>query len=777
MKKLYTLFFIIVLLVLGNCVFGQQAAEETLKSQPKDSLPDLWIVTMDVSKSMLDTRLASVPQQLGTMMRSFGVKENEDSFVLLLSGADKNRLLARNGYPVKGTAHASSYGTNLVSDLVRRSAFANDFNDLIARVRNICSSRDPFQYDMSFTSLVRPLSIYELASIENYDFSQYRKIYHILITDDGDANDQWMMDYKWMKKWAPKNFAIYNELLPTIACSEFDFTSRQAGKFIELNTLSSTQPRIYLTEYVTYQNNNPERKLPVDSLVEVSDFHDNAISFRLNCADTSVVFAYISSFRINGHEIQIGQYLYPGDEFQASYDKSYGKALRNSISLAGHYQENYQDRILNARPRTVGFEGELPYHFVNAETKAMGKKILEAAIILLLLMTLFISVWRNMIVLRIYVNGKCWSIKRKAMNRLKYSEYTLVTAECGDEGLKNVFFYKDNGIYVTDNKSITKQGQNLLVVKTWRMGSLSRHDTTNVLPAFESPQKMMFTEGFKNGRSIQFSYSARLAHTLIIRFEVQQMNKRVEKANALEQRNLEMLASYYEKHADEIASARNNVVVNIIDKTDLNSIQYHYAVLNIFDTHSQSSANRIFLRYSLMCFFSDSTTKETVTKQLLQVASRVLKNEKQRIGHVAPKPNIAYSDTGSSVCVDVSPMLSYLFLLKKGTTRMVYSPFADGCLDLSSKRIRLFPQTGMILKNTPVGYRTPVYRDEKGFHDPTMIEYRSQNHKFGTLSFQGSDAVSLLKEEKDFSYGHQESCAHGITYYSLSMDGLKELNN
>lgn len=771
MKKILSLFLTTFFLING--VFSQQVLEKSAKPQPKDSLPDLWIVTVDVSRSMLNTKLATVPQRLDCMMRSFGVNNEDDTFVLQWSGTDKGWMVARNGI---GKTDVKFYndGSDIVKDLILRTFFANGFEDLISRIRHLCSNNSLFRYDMSFTSLVRPLSIYELTKAEHFDFSQYRKIYHILITDDGDVNDQWMMDYKWMRKWAPKNFNRYNEILPTVACSEFDFTSRKAGKFVELQSYSETQPHIYLTEYVTYQNNHPEHVLPADSLIAVADFHENSVSFVLNCDDTSVVFAHISSCMVNGHEIRVNQYLYPGDEIKVDYDKSYGKALANSISVEGFYQENYIDRILNIRPRKVDFKGVLPQKFVSAETKVIEKKLLTSAIIILLMATLFILLWRNMVVLRVFVNGKCWSIQRKAMNKLKYNDYSIATMGCSETNKTKTFFYKGKGIFITEDNNATKPGQGLLLIKTWWLGKLFSGMYKEDIPSTNNSDRQLRFEnekGFQNGDIIHFSYSNRLSHTLIIRFQSQQSITQQKKTNPLQKRNLEMLASYYEKNSDEIASVQNNVVINIIyPKNNTNG----YAVLNIFDLNSQNSSNRIFLRYSLMCLFerTQKESKEMATTQLLEVARRVLKDEKLKTGYMGI--NTTCFSKEQTIQVDVSPMLSYLFLLKRGKTRMVYSPFADGKLDLVSKPITLFPQENMILKNMPTGYREPIFRDEWGLADPTMIRYAPQNFKSSTLAFFGSDSIRLLDEEKNFSYGHPEPSAEGTAYYSIHLDRINQ---
>lgn len=794
MSLFQKIFLVVSLLATGGFAFGQdmvrQKQNNTTKVDnlilPKDSMPDLWIVTIDVSISMRENAnvrqgLSSVPKKVQNLISSHSKNKEKNTYVLQRSGAHKDNLLAKNNINNK----ISYSGDELVNDLIHQTQIFNKTNNLINQLNRICrcnqdmyyyydeaSIYDIFVYNMSFTSLVRPLSIYEIANRHRVDFSQYNKIYHILITDDGDNNDQWMQDYKWMKKYARKHFDRYNEILNSVACSEFDFTSRKVGKFIEIDAITHRQPHVYLTEYVTYQNNHPDRVLPADSLIEVFDFHDNAVSFSLKeDIDSTIDFVYIDSCYINGYRIPVNQYLYPDEVVNVYFDRSIVNFFKNQISIKGNYQEAYQDRTLGLRHRTVALtEGLLYNNYVTAENKDIENKVLASIVGLLVLAALFILVLRNIKILHIYINGKHWCIKRKALHKLKYDNYTLASVCCSENTITGVLFYLDKGITVKDDTSVTKKGEQKLVVRSYKKLHLN-NERTDFLLSNNSLRNLVFEEAFKGGKLVQFSYSDHLSHGLIIQFNESETATKKRADNPLQNLNLEMLATYYEKNAGKINTTRNNVMVNFIKKDAIAEGEYisDYAVLNIFDTYSQNSANRIFLRYSLMCFLEHKVNANNAFAYLLEIARKVLKDERQKIGYVETKPYTASGLISRYVEVDTAPLLSYLFLLKKGKSRKVYSPFKDGNLKLTSKNIELFPRKGMILKNIAVGYSKLDYGNERGGTNASSMEYSPQNLKYADLVFEGNGRIRFLGTSKDFSYGHPEPYHKGITYYSYPL--------
>lgn len=764
---------------------GQEPLFEE-RAMPKDSLPDLWIVTIDMSKSMLSCRdgLSLVPEKTKSMILcNNSAKGRTDTYVLQLSGSDKNQLLVKN-------RDSKTYeDKSLVSDLIHKTTVFGNLDELITRLKQNVGSSALFEYDMSFTSLVRPLSVYELTLGENIDFCNYRKIYHVLITDDGDINDQWMQDYKWMRKWCPKNFSRYNEILTAVACSEFDFTSRKAGKFIELQS-NTVQPRIYLTEYVTYQNDNPVNHLQTESLVTVSDFHDNRITLKMKPCGDSVNFVYVDTCRVNGHAVPVNRYVYLGDTIIVQYDKNFAKTFQNVVTIEGSYQEIYKDRILGLRYRKVPYGGELFGFFVPEETKAVERQCLRAVALLLLAILIFVRRWRECVVLKIYVNGKCMRIRRKAMNKLKNEDFFLVTVLCDNYGMPDALFYNGKGISVEDDNQTEKWGHTLKIRSFHELSidsSMFRPNKKDGFDKIDFDPDVILKNSDEQPIKAQFSYANRLSHNLIISFEKKRDFEMKSEENKLRDCNIEMLARYYEERALEINNLRNNVQVNIIRKGTFNDIlgddyKLDYAILNIYDLNCRNRANHIFLRCSIVCNFDGNQSDAYVTKELLQVAKeKILKSEKQELGFFDMVAYREKPEDETGVEVDVSPMLTYLYLLKEGKEgkkvkrrkcRLVYSPFVDGrppFLDgrpgLPNKTVKIYPNSVMTLLNLPFKYQNPAANKNLGDKET----FNPRRKKTETLYFKGADKIGFLDDkEHNYSKGRLEG---GVTN-TWSLDSL-----
>ena len=759
MKKIP--FLLLFVFAISTPVRAQM--ESTLsRIVPKDSLPDLWVVSFDMSRSMLDRRIRSnlyvIPDKLNSLIASHGNK-NKDRFLLLKSGASIKKLVEDN-------RDANEYtDMELVSHLIHDDDSIMDFFGMLSKVRQLCGSNSDFQYNMSFTSLVRPLSVYLTGKNGKVDFTQYNRLFHILITDDGDINDQWLQDYKWMKKMAQKNFACYNRILPSVATSEFDFTARKTGKFVEVETLDQTQPHIYLTQYVTYKEGNPEKVSPIDSLLSIADFNKDAITFVMKPCEDNIGFVYVDSCSINGHRTVVNRHIYPGDTVKVEYPKEYSSLFGNTISVKGQYQEQYDDDVLGNRARTVDIDDDFD---ITYNTNEIWVDISLIAVVLILLI-IMLAVRHNMVVVRIYVDGRCMSIKRKAMMRLRNDDYVLATVVGNNDNVSKSFFYTGRGITIADD-STTKTGEQQLIIKSFKGLAPTYHGV--LVNADNRGKKIEITSDFsQNNMNLQFQYSNRLSHNLVISFVTEDTSALPPASdNQLREYNLRMLAKYYVDNAPKIKTIHNNVMVNVIGRNELKeNCGCDYAVLNIFDLNSSNACDHIYLRYSLTCSFDAGTmSSDDATARLLHVAKHVLRSEGRRAGYIEDVAYSAMPVTAPVIRVDVSPMLSYLYLLNLSRgkkSRLVYSPFADGRNDLTTKTVRLYHNEGMCLLNLPIRYPKPHEERE----NLTKIELRSPK-RITSLLFDGSDIVRLLGDNLDCSYGKKIQTYNGTAFFSWDIN-------
>lgn len=792
MKRL--LFILLAMYALIVPIKGEaQIVEDRLLSEdrvmPKDSLPDLWIISFDMTGSMKSRQILRnmqhqennkgyIPKMVDSIVLEYG-NTSKDVFVLLEFGSSIDELLKTN-------SNSINYSDNeLVSYLIHESGTSGgDYGSIKDRIREICSNISLFNFDMSYTSVVRPLSVNYVAKTMKFDFLRYRNVYSLLITDNGNDNDQWMSDYNWTRWRCKKHFACFMKLLPTIASSEFDFTSRKSGKFIEIQTMD-VPPFYFLTQYVTYQECNPEVKLVADSIIAVSDFHNNRFTLQMKPCGDSVKFVYVSTCHVNGHPIEVNQYLYLGDTITVGFDKAFVNTFQNKVAAEGTYQEQYNDRILGQRYRTVAFRGEISDTFVSSETKAAELRCLKVALALLLAIILFIIVWRNTVVLSIYVNRRSWSVKRKAMNRLKNGDYNVVTVQCDSEMREPGFWFLLGKGFLTKlekskpSRSKKRDGNELQIKSNRKLA----HISTEMVPD-EDKNGRVFRfdfDGSNIGDEIHFSYSGRLSHNLIIKFIGRRKVEPVKCSdNLLLDYNLNMLSGYARKAFDVFDSRckktpkeKNHVQVNIIRKEVLGS-KYDYAVLNIYDHNSRNSASHIFLRYSLACFFDrGQTAEQAATDQLIEVARYVLNSERQKASFVETKPYTEQDYAEQGMDVDVSPMLSYLYLLKKSESRLVYSPFKDGCPPLSDgrqglvrKTVKVFHNSSMTLLNLPFIYRHP----EMKVNGPTKVVYEKCFHEAECMDFLGDDRIKFLGVENDWTMGITVDTVDGPTHRSWPLD-------
>lgn len=787
MKRLYVFLSFILIIILP------MKAQETpvVRPLPKDSLPDLWVITVDLSGSMTSqakkgespmNRLIS--NKVENMMRKNNVRD-KDKVLLLHSGIDKTELLCSvEGNYSLAYFHARDKKTGAIPSwhykeiefpfefVGKERKNAMSFSEAMSYLSIICPDNSRFKYSLSFTSLVRPLSMYILTQ-EKTNFLNYRNIYHVLVTDDGDANDQWNEDYRYLKKFVRPHFDAVCKILPTVACSNFDFASKQTAKFEEIAS-NENQPRVYLTKYITYQDGHPEIVLPSSSLLNVSDYHNSSFTLSMNPCYDSVCFVYVDSCKVNEGIIRIGRYLYPGDTIHVVYPDSLCKIFANEISAKGHYQEEYHDRILGQRYRTIDCEGLIADNLVAAEIQAKERQCLLSISVLILVGIVFFTIWRNLVVLTIFANGQRWGIKRKAMKRMRHDSFTLLTLVCKEHKIIDALYYKGKGISVRDdNNSRTSKGEDRILIKSSKRLFLLTDNRNFTYDEDKSCKNITIENGVESeGEKFHFQYADSLSHNLIVSYENAVVKTNEKSENRLRERNQQMLASYYERNAGFIFTTHNNVMINLITKESMGKDYKHdYVVLNVFDLNSQNSASHIYLRYSLMCFFDCQTTSEIeAASKMIKIADYVLKSERQKPGHFDTDAFFETEDLSSGITVDVSPMLSYLYLLKKGKSRMVYSPFADGECGLKGKTVKIFPKETMTLLNLPVIHKHPEIKKDD---DMTAKTIDKCFRKKETLTFIEPDIVEFANSGPvDYAYGRKDYDINGVSFLSWKLDDV-----
>jgi len=721
-----------------------------------DSLGDVWAVTIDNSFSMMRkggkplNKALVVDSVKSRLLRSpvlRGVDWERDRFVFYKSGLSDISVIRK----------VSNLDTSFIQHIDRKMHQFANIRAFVSYVGEVMLSLKYGNFQ-SFVSQMRSLSLKKTIDwlCDSGETKSYRNIYTLAISDDAvDQHDQWSTDYRTLKD-ADTNKVNY--IIKNASRLVYNPLNGMGGGELKLAWHDDSRlPYIWIYNYITSEGKRTTDTSATFLDIEASDGHN--ISFNLRNNEPKPCLCWIDSVRVNDNTIPIGKYFPDSLIFKTKYDNGY---FNNDITVYGKAQIEYTDSILCDHYRVVDFvqkSQSMPRHLA---------VILNAvALIAVLGIIIFIIMWYSLVVLRIYANGKCLSIKWYAMNRLRHDDYTLLSMVFRADTSSEAFFYKGRGIKEKKD-NCTKLDDNLIFVKSLRLLTPEYQDL--YVDEISSGKYYKIEYNVENaGQSFSFQFSNRLSHKLLITM-LKENGQATNPTNNIQAQNIKMLASYYEQNAESINSIRNNVMVNIIGRETLGlEYKYDYAVLNIYDLNSQNDPRRIFLRFSMVCFF-DRKKNETAVKEarirMHEIASFVLKSEHEVAGYITNNAFTQNKNLDSGIQVDVSPMLSYLYLLKKGKHRMVYSPFKDGDVNLTSKTIKIFPNTNMVLMNLPTKHKYPENKTE----NPTKIELGKNCHKTENILFLQNDTVKFMDNEKCWEYGTPVPYHNGITYYSYSID-------
>ena len=174
---------------------GQDTIQQEERVMPKDSLPDLWVITLDISGSMKgEQKYSKIPDGFKAIVEKNGGNKTNNRFILLGSGMTFDELRSSHeGFAKKFDLHYVE--NDFTSILIKSLSEITNYNDVCKVISRLCRDSSHFNYDRSFASIARPLSIHYLTKKKHLDLLNYNAIYHIQITDNGDKDDQWGKEY------------------------------------------------------------------------------------------------------------------------------------------------------------------------------------------------------------------------------------------------------------------------------------------------------------------------------------------------------------------------------------------------------------------------------------------------------------------------------------------------------------------------------------------------------------------------------------------------------
>ena len=404
---------------------------------------DIWVVTVDKSGSMLNkTTPAAVAEGVyarlieGECLASadFG----KDRFLFLTSGFkfyDQNRL----GKELK---NAKAFDKSFIHPT---DGVLHSFADKRACAEHIRSilQKNNYSYNLSFVSQIRLFSIVHavnlLKSIGETDTYDGFKV--LTITDDADQNDQWMMDYRNLKIWAPTKVQEVNDSTSKYIYNVLN--GRGKGMLEELFSDERRTPHLWVYQYRSKQQDVPEIEWDMLS-VEAADGRRIRTEPKVETIQgDTVCFFHIDSIGINGAYIPVDESFREAFGKECEFDNSF---RRNRTEVRGFAQVEYDDEIFGKHYRIVPF---VEHDVVLSEKlgKLLGVLALLLGLALLGFLIYFFLIRPNRVLFTVHSPlGRVMSIKRGFASHWK-GDY--IPVECFQENEEGIF-----GVIVKKHRDI-----------------------------------------------------------------------------------------------------------------------------------------------------------------------------------------------------------------------------------------------------------------------------------------------------------------------------------
>jgi hypothetical protein len=400
----YNWIITLILVVFSNkIVFPQHI-------QPIDSLGDIWVVTIDKSGSMLNgtnphTMALNVYNRLNDNKYLDSINFNKDKFLFFNSGYTWNIDKGLGNEISK----APRFDISFIHNTDGKLHSISDKKLLLDRIKSQISENN-YDYKLSFVSQIRVFSIIkavELLKSQN-ETTNFREIKVINITDDADINDQWLTDYKNLKKWAPNKVSEIGDITSKYIYNILK--GRGYGILDEVFADEIITPHIWIYSYTTKQS-MPE-KAEDQKYFEISAFNGKQIEFislTNNYKNDKILFFCFDSIVINNNKNIVNQKFDSLLNLKLNYKNGFTK---NQVQLYGSFQVQYTDSIWGEHYKKYYFSQSesLPTEFRNSVILKIGLSF-SALILIFLIYRFLILPNKNLVI--IYSNqGKKYVLKR-----------------------------------------------------------------------------------------------------------------------------------------------------------------------------------------------------------------------------------------------------------------------------------------------------------------------------------------------------------------------------
>ena len=383
-----------------------------------DSLPNLWIVTMDKSGSMTVSARGGVKENLNYVIRMLKesvypyINFKKDHFVFYNTGiVNRGEEFDEVFKNLKGSftdAYIHQYGyvhkrrksIKLDENLGFFTNKESGLDDILTEYMEASKDwQNVYLYQKSFVSLISPLALNKTIKIfkkkeqnPRYNLQNFNKIFVLSITDDADAvsdkNDQWLTDYKTIKKY-PKLLKEINDVISSLVTSPFNLTQKPFARFVPVKNMSDNYWKILLYRYETFQS-LPDT-LKQANLLDLKKMDDvkqlRVLQNTIN--GDSIELISLQTIKFND---SIYRANYTFDDI-ISLDLKPNKFLKNNLTVEGFAQVVYEDSVLGKKRKKIYFKQNFSYY------SSVFYSSLYGLFILLFLIFLFYIFQKQLIVI------------------------------------------------------------------------------------------------------------------------------------------------------------------------------------------------------------------------------------------------------------------------------------------------------------------------------------------------------------------------------------------
>lgn len=341
------------------------------KAQDVDSLGNLWIFTLDKSRSMTDKGLGFkdyVFKKLLDKKLYAEIDFSKDQFIFYNSGVvympGKSFVPSKVPAYLKGeNRRSANFRDRFIRKATKKSTpsifeNARTFERRFKSIYGTWNTKN-FPYATSFVSLIQPMTLASfLEDHKDLNLLNYNQIILCSITDDADQTDQWLQDYKTIRKFVPNKQKEIDSTLSALIYSPFNVNSKGRGAFSAVFPPIEKigKPKLFAYSYTTRQG--LLQPAQTTSAIEINTQESDTIELKINSETTKNHLVKLDSILVNDELIPLSYPIILKKDSIQKIPVSLNSIFSNTVSLRGVGQQIYTDDLLGERIHKVNINEE-----------------------------------------------------------------------------------------------------------------------------------------------------------------------------------------------------------------------------------------------------------------------------------------------------------------------------------------------------------------------------------------------------------------------------------